>query len=289
MKNDKMWTTIGILFVVAVVMLVPGLRNYYGLKSPKDLTKTESTKLKKNQMVHGTAQLVWDCYCSEVERDKITQHETENSRWYLVPYIQEDQKNYYISVKVRSDMFSQYDRVCEATWAFLDGDADIPEYGINYQGRLKPIKGDVKKRLEEYIGANGSENKRKWEEAIVPYYVDLTTSRSSVVQIIVGSIALAFSGLLFAIVMIKNKKEKKYFEKLETQRASMALNHSTVIDDSELDRILSGDVGSTEDSTPIYAQNDTPEENTEESAVEEQPSEDSNDDDTDSNSGNWVL
>lgn len=306
MKNEKMWTTIAICVLVGVVMMGLGARDYFSLKSAKNLSEVDLDGLKKNQVIRGTAEYVYDYYCYE------TKDGVETARWYLVPVIQGMDDLRYITVKVNAKLFNSYEMLYDATWDYLDGLANAPTQVMNYQGRLKPLNKDIQKQLDEYV--EKSEYEDEWREMIIPFCVELTTTKGAVRNMIIGAIALVAAGVLFLIIMIRDKKEKDYLDRLHQGRISVSLNPSSRIDDSELDNLLKGDAvskpnepftpydpysqanftsdatddadGETDDaqvlSTEDYAENIAEESDNEKSESDVF-------DNDDSNNGNWVL
>ena len=302
MKNEKMWITIAICALVGIFMLGSGVFNYFALKKAPNLYEMNIDKLKKNEMVRGTAEFVYDYYCYE------TNDGIETYRWYLVPIFQGENDARYLTVKVHKDLFNSYDQLCDATWDYLDGKSDMPNFGMNFQGRLKTIKGDVKEQLDRYIEESG-EYADEWREAIIPYCLELVTTKGSIRSMIAGGIALAIGLALFLVVVIRDRKENAYIHHLQQGRITTSLNPPTFIDDRELDNLMNGDAVSKQDEpfTPYdpYAQtnftNDATnnvntdaddaqvlsEEDYTENATEESDNEEF--DNNDSNNGNWVL
>lgn len=239
MKNNSgAWVGIGIFLLVGIAMLFMGISDYTGLKKAKEASTLQASDIKDGLMIKGKADLVLDYYCYE------TSDGNETYRWYLIPAIN-DMTLKYIGVKVNAKLFDSYEEVYKSTADYMEGKADRLTKTISYQGKVCKVKGDVEKNLGVWAKKNGvTENQ---DEILLPYYIELKTTKSSITSIVIGAVSLVLAGLIFILSKARAKKDKQTEENVF---ANMKVNpgwmNNYVINNDELSATASGNAAAQE-------------------------------------------
>ncbi len=211
--------------IMGVVLIVIGIKDYSGLRNPKDFLEMDSGDVEKGMYVKGVTNFVLDQYCTETETT-LGVFDKETFRWYLIPYGKEMDR--YIGVKVGgATNFEKYDQVMADTWAYLNYEIEEPGYDLVVQGKIRRCSGDVKKFLLEYADNYSEAVGEDCSDMFVEYYIDLTTSKAGVSYIVGGVVLLIFGVIYFLIYANKIKKEENRLvmqEKYHTMSAGAAQN-----------------------------------------------------------------
>ncbi len=232
MKNTRSWTGVVLFLFIALLLGIPSIKDYIQLKSAPDIYDLKESDYKKGKMVCGKADMVMDYYCYE------TNDGNETYRWYLVP-CQGDMISKYIGIKVNAKLFNDYDAVFNSTKAFFEGTSESLKKAITFQGRLKKVDGDIEKSLNDYIDYICEDGASDQKDAFVPYYIELKTTKGSIINIIISAVCLGIAVVIFIIMFLKSKSDKKFEATAQQMRENQPWNNgmSLVIDDQELDRM----------------------------------------------------
>lgn len=228
MKNSGSFVGIGIFLLAGILLLFTGVHDYNGLKKAKEASTLDASEIKKGLMVKGKADIVLDYYCYE------TKDGNETYRWYLIPATNDMQLK-YIGVKVNAGLFNSYEEVYKSTADFMEGKTDRLTKTISYQGKVTEVKGDVKKNLDVWAKKSGlTENQ---DDILLPYYIELKTTKGSFTSIIAGAVCLFLSGLIFILAKFRNKKDKQVEEDAFANiKVNPGWMNGYVIDNDELNK-----------------------------------------------------
>lgn len=252
MRENRNKAVMGmIMFLILSVLLgIPAFKDVMALKNSPDVAELTEKDFEPRKMVHGKTRMVIDYYCYETRDDK------ETFRWYLVPTT-EDNTTKYIGIKVNAAMFPSYKAMYDSTWNFIEGKSEALTKEITYQGRLIKVEGEIKKNLEKFIKASGT-NSEELMDAMILYYVELKTTKSAMIQLIIAGIFLALALILFFFGVMRAKKPSKQEAALMAQRAATPWGNgiSLSLDDREIEQIsMSGGVGSSFEQDAPQAEN----------------------------------
>jgi hypothetical protein len=251
MKNTRSWTGVVLFLLIALLLGIPSIKDYIQLKSAPDIYDLKESDYKEGKMVRGKADMVLDYYCYE------TNDGNETYRWYLVPS-EGDMTLKYVGIKVNAKLFNDYEAVYNSTWDYLDGITDSLTKSISFQGRLKKVDGEIEKNLNNYIREAGATDQK---DAFVPYYIELKTTKGSITSMIISAVCLGIAVVIFIIMFLKSKSDKKFEATAQQMRENQPWNNgvSLVIDDQELDRMAYG--GSVINNNPQADSADAPADN----------------------------
>lgn len=238
MKNRNAWVGVLLFAFIGVVMLFIGLKDYIGLKNAKDITKMNVEDIKPGVTLRGKTSIVLDYYCYE------TSDGNETYRWYLVP-AGDDLTLKYIGVKVNAKLFTSYDAVCQSTWDYMEQKSDRLTKSISYQGTVKAVKDEVKKNLQVWANKSGIKNP---DDVLLPYCIELKTTKGSITSSIAGAVCLVISLLIFVFAVRGEKKDKQTEEAAFAQiKVNPGWTNGYKIDNSDLNSLASGNIGGSEE------------------------------------------
>lgn len=233
MRNKNAWTGVILFTLIGAIMLFMGLKDYIGLKNAKDITKMKVEDIKPGVSLRGKTGIVLDYYCYE------TNDGNETYRWYLVP-AGDDLTLKYIGVKVNAKLFPSYEAVCQSTWDYMEQKSDHLTKTISYQGTVSKAKDEVKKNLDEWARKSGIKNQ---DEVLLPYVIELKTTKASITSSIVGAVCLLIAILIFVFAVRREKTDKKTEEAAFAQIKVNPWMTGYKLDSNELDSLASGNVG----------------------------------------------
>ena len=192
-----------ILLIVGVACFVMQMMDYKEISKPlPDINEMSESDLTVDGFVEGTANATLDYYCEETETVagfiKVGQ-----SRWYLVPFGQEEEVR-YIGVKVGSKQFDEYEQMCADTWKYLEGDTDTLSYSTDIIGKVSTLDSEERQFLDEYAAAVAEvQGRTEIDQIFVPYFIDYTSKKE--IWIFAGvSLLFAVGGLFLIISTIRS-------------------------------------------------------------------------------------
>lgn len=226
-----------VLFFAGIFLTVDGFKNTRGVKNAVDFNEMEYDSVKKNLYVKGTTDVVMDYYCEETKTTNGVK--TGTSRWYLIPYSNDNVQYHYIAVKVSDKMIDDYEKVLEDTIAFDEGKVDKLSYELKVQGKIRECTGKVKKYFDEYVAEVEKETNEDWSDNFAPYYIQMVSTNGARTSLIIGIVLSVVCGAILVIWFIKSRSEKaQYAGAVGKMSENATVSAQTPSETDELDKIL---------------------------------------------------
>jgi hypothetical protein len=140
--------------------------------------------------------------------------------YYVVPVFTETE-TYFVGAKVSSTKSVEYDKVCEATWAFLYGETDELET-VEFEGGFYKMEDEAYKYFKEWFQDNeefiGEMDIKKYVLPLMLEPIKLSTTRK-LTFVFVGVLALC---IFLLVLSFRKGKEKP--QSVTPQKAVITIN-----------------------------------------------------------------
>lgn len=139
--------------------------------------------------------------------------------YYVVPVFTETE-TYYVGVKVSSTKSVEYDKVCEATWAYLYGETEELKT-VEFEGGFYKMEDEAFKYFKEWFEDNEWLDEKDIKKYVLPLMLEpikLSTTRK-LTFVFVGVLALC----IFLLVL-SFRKGKEDSQSVTPQKAVITIN-----------------------------------------------------------------
>lgn len=139
--------------------------------------------------------------------------------YYVVPVFTETE-TYYVGVKVSSTKSVEYDKVCEATWAYLYGETEELKT-VEFEGGFYKMEDEAFKYFKEWFEDNEWLDEKDIKKYVLPLMLEpikLSTTRK-LTFVFVGVLALC----IFLLVL-SFRKGKEKTQSVTPQKAVITIN-----------------------------------------------------------------
>ena len=202
----KFRLTFAFLILGLVLAFLGGKGLVTSIMPAKDLYDPEVdwTKLRNGQRVCADVDFV-------IEPFEITSNDSgqDVSAIYTFPDLKVDSDEniyiaHYMGILVKSEDFSQYNRMVDASWDWWDGKGELGAAGIDsFDGYLRKMDKKEKEFIHDYLKDWYSES--EIEEMVVPYVMMRNQTMLANVLMFVGGIVLTIIGAIFGFLFFIKK------------------------------------------------------------------------------------
>ena len=202
----KFRLTFAFLILGLVLAFLGGKGLVTSIMPAKDLydQNVDWTKLKNGQRVYANVDFVFEPF-------EITSNDSgqDVSAIYTIPDLKVDSDEniyiaHYMGILVKSEDFSQYNRMVDASWDWWDGKGELGAAGTDsFDGYLRKMDKKEKEFIHDYLKDWYSES--EIEEMVVPYVMMRNQTMLANVLMFVGGIVLTLVGALFGFLFFIKK------------------------------------------------------------------------------------
>ena len=180
-------------------------------------------EIKSIKAVKTDLDMILDVFAEEETTTKNKYGAVTNKRYdyyYVVPVFTETEI-YYVGAKVSSTKSVEYDKVCEATWAFLYGETDELET-VEFEGGFYKMEDEAYKYFKEWFQDNeefiGEIDIKKYVLPLMLEPIKLSTTRK-VAFVCVGVLAVCI-----LLLILSFRKGKEDSQSVTPQKAVITIN-----------------------------------------------------------------
>ena len=202
----KFRLTFAFLILGLVLAILGGKGLVTSIMPAKDLydQSVDWTKLKNGQRVYANVDFVFEPF-------EITSNDSgqDVSAIYTIPDLKVDSDDniyiaHYMGILVKSEDFSKYNRMVDASWDWWDGKVELGSAGTDsFDGYLRKMDKKEKEFIHDYLKDWYSES--EIEEMVVPYVMMRNQTMLANVLMFVGGIVLTLVGALFGFLFFIKK------------------------------------------------------------------------------------
>lgn len=202
MKGNKLVTGI-ICILIAVLVCVLSWSEIIGMfKSPIDLDNELDSDIPVGSRVTVGVDAVVDWYATMEHK---TNGITTSEDYYCMIWLDDTT---FMGLKVKKSDRDKIDDIIDATWAYMDSEADELPSKVYFTGTLRKMESKEKTYFQDLLSDIGFES-NEWPEKARYYTIDTTTSKAAVIIGIVVFAVLLIFGIINIILFAKDKKARK--------------------------------------------------------------------------------
>ncbi len=203
MKKDGKLTTGIALIILAVIFLICFWNDVIGLfRKTVDLDHELENDIAVGSRVTVGVDAVVDHYATmEHKRYGVTTSED----YYYMLWLDDDS---FIGIEVNKSDKATLDDICDATWDYVNYDADALPSKTYFSGTLTKMSSKEKEYFQELLEDMGYESD-EWDDVARYYTIDTTSTVGSAIAILVIIGVLLIVGVICILLDVKGRKKAK--------------------------------------------------------------------------------
>lgn len=180
--------------------LIDGFMDWKGIHGEvEQLNEITEEDMTQFPYVEGNISSILGPYCEEETR--LLYLIGIKERYYLIPMPNEEEK--FISVKIESGLFSEYDANVARTENYIMGTSGFPPLEIDVQGKFVKIDNGVQAYMEEAVKEMFEvPNDAKLKTMISPYCIEVTSNQQAIRNMLIGG---AVFGICLIVIILNIK------------------------------------------------------------------------------------
>jgi len=195
------------------------------LKSPVDLSEVPGSEIRSGLHVEGDFYMIYDTFAYEetwTENSDGSRTPAKTSKYYYLVSAGTEDDGIFIGLEAKAADRSQYEDLCDATWAYLVGEADTIENPVHLEGYVAKMDDELYEYFVDWFIDNELETDREAVPSYAPALMVKPRSPGLYPILLIGLAMIALNILFVVLFLQRRKRDKAAAERVAAANAAAA-------------------------------------------------------------------